>query len=226
MLVRDWMTVNVIALGVNSSVLDAAEFLREKNIRQFPVIDSAGALVGIVSDRDIRDAMPSKFIPGDAVVESGGGLYTLTAGDIMTLDPISVHSDAAMTEAAEILVKHKVGGLPVVDDAGHLVGILCQSDLVRMQKNLPIPSLFTLLDGFVPLSSSALLEAEVKRIAASKVSDAMSTKVVTIAPDMTIDEIAALMVDKKFHTLPVTDKGRLLGIVGKKDVIKTLIPRP
>lgn len=144
----------------------------------------------------------------------------------MTTEVITIGPEADITEAAKILLDKGVNGLPVVDDAGHLVGILCQSDLVRMQKNLPIPSLFTLLDGFVPLSSSALLEAEVKRIAASKVSDAMSTKVVTIAPDMTIDEIAALMVDKKFHTLPVTDKGRLLGIVGKKDVIKTLIPRP
>ncbi len=149
-----------------------------------------------------------------------------TAQDIMTTEVITIGPEADITEAAKILLDKGVNGLPVVDDAGHLVGILCQSDLVRMQKNLPIPSLFTLLDGFVPLSSSALLEAEVKRIAASKVSDAMSTKVVTIAPDMTIDEIAALMVDKKFHTLPVTDKGKLLGIVGKKDVIKTLIPRP
>lgn len=149
-----------------------------------------------------------------------------TAQDIMTTEVITISPGADITEAAKILLDKGVNGLPVVDDAGHLVGILCQSDLVRMQKNLPIPSLFTLLDGFVPLSSSALLEAEVKRIAASKVSDAMSTKVVTIAADMTIDEIAALMVDKKFHTLPVTDKTRLLGIVGKKDVIKTLIPRP
>lgn len=149
-----------------------------------------------------------------------------TAQDIMTTEVITISPEADITEAAKILLDKGVNGLPVVDDAGHLVGILCQSDLVRMQKNLPIPSLFTLLDGFVPLSSSALLEAEVKRIAASKVSDAMSTKVVTIAADMTIDEIAALMVDKKFHTLPVTDKTRLLGIVGKKDVIKTLIPRP
>ena len=149
-----------------------------------------------------------------------------TAQDIMTREVITINPEADITEAVKILLDKGINGLPVVDDAGKLVGILCQSDLVRMQKNLPIPSLFTLLDGFVPLSSSALLEAEVKRIAASKVSDAMSTKVVTVPPDMTIDEIAALMVDKKFHTLPVTDKGRLLGIVGKKDVIKTLIPRP
>ena len=147
-----------------------------------------------------------------------------TAQDIMTTEVITIGPEADITEAVKILLDKGVNGLPVVDKNGHLVGILCQSDLVRMQKSLPIPSLFTLLDGFVPLSSSALLEAEVKRIAASKVSDAMSTKVVTIGPDMTIDEIAALMVDKKFHTLPVTENGKLLGVVGKKDVIKTLIP--
>ncbi len=129
MLVRDWMTVNVMSLGVNSSVLDAAEMLREKNIRQFPVIDAQGGLVGIVSDRDVRDAMPSKFIPGDFAME-GGGLYSLTAGDIMTLEPISVTSDTAMTEVAEILVKNKVGGLPVVD-SGRLRGIITQADVLR-----------------------------------------------------------------------------------------------
>lgn len=149
-----------------------------------------------------------------------------TAQDIMTSEVITISPEADITEAVKILLDKGINGLPVVDGEGRLVGILCQSDLVRMQKSLPIPSLFTLLDGFVPLSSSALLEAEVKRIAASKVSDAMSTKVVTVAPDKTIDEIAALMVDKKFHTLPVMQDGKLLGIVGKKDVLKTLIPRP
>lgn len=130
MLVRDWMTENVISLGVNSSVLDAAELLHEKNIRQFPVIDSCGKLVGIVSDRDIRDAMPSKFIPGDMTSGKSGGLYTLTAGDIMTLDPIAVTSDAAMAEVADVLVKHKIGGLPVVD-CGRLSGIITQQDVLR-----------------------------------------------------------------------------------------------
>lgn len=144
----------------------------------------------------------------------------------MTSEVITISPEADITEAVKILLDKGINGLPVIDGEGRLVGILCQSDLVRMQKSLPIPSLFTLLDGFVPLSSSALLDAEVKRIAASKVSDAMSTKVVTVAPDMTIDEIAALMVDKKFHTLPVMQDDKLLGIVGKKDVLKTLIPRP
>lgn len=148
-----------------------------------------------------------------------------TARDIMTTEVVTISPQADVTEAVRILLEKKINGLPVVDALGSLVGIICQSDLVRMQKSLPIPSLFTLWDGFVPLSSAALLETEVKRIAASKVSDAMTAEVVTISPDISLDEIAALMVDQKFHTLPVIDDtGRLVGIVGKKDILRTLMP--
>jgi acetoin utilization protein AcuB len=130
MLVRDWMTVNVITLGVNSSIVDVADILRGKDIRQFPVVDARGHLVGIVSDRDIRDAMPSKFIPGDCADGREGGLCTLTAGDIMTLGPLTVTPDMPIDAVAEILVRHKVGGLPVVEGS-ELVGIITQADVMR-----------------------------------------------------------------------------------------------
>lgn len=148
-----------------------------------------------------------------------------TAEDIMTSPAITIGPDADITEAAKILLDRDINGLPVVDDSGRVVGIICQSDLVRMQKSLPIPSLFTLLDGFVPLSTTALLETEVKRIAASKVADAMTRKVESISPDTGVDVIATLMVDKQFHTLPVVDQGRLVGVVGKRDILRTLLPR-
>lgn len=148
-----------------------------------------------------------------------------TAKDIMTTPAMTISPKTDITEAAKILLDKDINGLPVVDDSGRLVGIICQSDLVRMQKSLPLPSLFTLLDGFLPLSSTAHLETEVKRIAASTVADAMSTKVVSIAPDTGVDEMAALMVDKNFHTLPVVEHGKLLGVVGKSDVLRTLLPR-
>lgn len=147
-----------------------------------------------------------------------------TAKDIMTTAVITIRPETDITAAARLLLEKDINGLPVVDTLDNLVGIICQSDLVRMQKNLPIPSLFTLLDGFFPLSSTALMETEVKRIAASKVSAAMTTKVMTITPDTGLDKIASLVVDKKFHTLPVLEDGRLVGIVGKRDIIKTLIP--
>lgn len=129
MLVRDWMTRNVTTLGLKTTVVDAAEIMRSKKIRQFPVIDEHGVLAGIVSDRDIRDAMPSKYLPGD--VASGGSLNNLRATDIMTPEPITVAPTTPMDIVASILQRHKFGGLPVVDGLGRLVGIVTVADVLR-----------------------------------------------------------------------------------------------
>ena len=103
------------------------------------------------------------------------------------------------------------------------MGILCQSDLIIQQKNIPIPSLFTLLDGFILLTSSKKLDREVEQIAATTAADAMPANPVTVNPDTGIEKVAALMVEKNYHTLPVMDGDKLVGIVGKEDVLKTLI---
>lgn len=129
MLVRDWMTKNVITLGLKTTVIDAAEIMRTKKIRQFPVIDERGMLAGIVSDRDIRDAMPSKYLPGDSAL--GGGLSSLRASDIMSSEPLTVSTVTPMDMVASILQRHKFGGLPVVDEAGRLVGIVTVADVLR-----------------------------------------------------------------------------------------------
>ncbi|MDP2847151.1 MAG: CBS domain-containing protein [Humidesulfovibrio sp.] len=129
MLVRDWMTKNVITLGLKTTVVDAAEIMRTKKVRQFPVIDEQGRLTGIVSDRDIRDAMPSKYLPGDAA--TGGSLDSLRAADIMTPEPMTVSPTTPVDLVASILMRHKFGGLPVVDEAGRLVGIITVADVFR-----------------------------------------------------------------------------------------------
>lgn len=129
MLVRDWMTRNVITLGLKTTVVDAAEIMRTKKVRQFPVIDEKGALAGIVSDRDIRDAMPSKYLPGDSV--TGGTLSSLRAADIMTAEPTTVSPLTPMDIVAGILMRHKFGGLPVADEAGRIVGIITVADVLR-----------------------------------------------------------------------------------------------
>ncbi|OIN98896.1 MAG: CBS domain-containing protein [Desulfovibrionaceae bacterium CG1_02_65_16] len=129
MLVRDWMTRNVITLGLKTTVVDAAEIMRTKKVRQFPVIDEKGALAGIVSDRDIRDAMPSKYLPGDSV--TGGTLASLRAADIMTAEPTTVSPTTPMDIVAGILQRHKFGGLPVADEAGRIVGIITVADVLR-----------------------------------------------------------------------------------------------
>lgn len=129
MLVRDWMTKNVITLGLKTTVVDAAEIMRTKKIRQFPVIDEKGALAGVVSDRDIRDAMPSKYLPGDAA--NGGSLGSLRAADIMSAEPMTVSTTTPVDMVANLLMRHKFGGLPVVDEAGRLVGIITVADVFR-----------------------------------------------------------------------------------------------
>ncbi len=148
----------------------------------------------------------------------------LTVRDIMTPNPLTVVAEAEIAEAIALLLKNDFNGLPVVDAGGALVGILCQSDLIAQQKKMPTPSLFTLLDGYIPLQSAKHLEKEMKKIAALTVQDAMTADPVTVSPETTVEEAATLMVDKSFHSLPVLDgAGNLVGIVGKKDILKTLV---
>ncbi len=144
--------------------------------------------------------------------------------DIMSGEIVTVGPDTEIVEAAKLLLEKRYNGLPVVDEGGKLVGIICQSDLIAQQKSIPVPTLFSFLDGFIPLSSTRKMESEIQKIAAIKVEDAMTRNPVTVKPDTSIDAVAALMVDNNFHTLPVLDdEGKLVGIVGKEDVLKTLI---
>ena len=142
----------------------------------------------------------------------------------MSRNVITVARDTEIAEATRILLENRINGVPVVDKEGKLVGILCQSDLMAQQKQFPLPSIFTLLDGYMPLSSMKRFEKEVEKIAAATIDQAMTPDPVTVGPGMSIEEVAILMVDKNFHTLPVVEGDRLIGIVGKEDVLRTLLP--
>ena len=147
----------------------------------------------------------------------------LSVKEIMTRDVITVSPETDIAHAARLLLEKSINGVPVVDGTGKLVGILCQSDLVAQQKRFPIPTLFTLLDGFIPLTSMKHLEREVQKITATTVAEAMSTNPVTVRPEASIEEVGTIMVDRNFHTIPVVDRGKLVGIVGKEDVLRTLL---
>ena len=144
-----------------------------------------------------------------------------TAQDIMTRDVITVTPDTDITQATKILLENRINGLPVVDENRRLVGIVCQSDMIAQQKRIPLPSLFTLLDGYFTLTSSKHFEKEVQKIAATRVAQAMTVAPVTVRPDTSLEEIASLMVEKKLHTLPVVNGKELVGIVGKEDMLRT-----
>ena len=147
----------------------------------------------------------------------------IKAKDIMTQKVITVTPDTEIAQAARLLLEKRINGVPVASTGGELVGILCQSDLIAQQKSIPSPSLFTLLDGYIPLTPTKRMDKEVEKIAATKVAEAMTTPPITVDPETDIERIAALMVEKNFHTVPVVDGDKLVGIIGKEDMLRTLI---
>jgi CBS domain-containing protein len=146
----------------------------------------------------------------------------LTAKDIMTRDVLSVRPDTSIEELSSILVKNEISGVPVVDDSGALYGIVTENDLISRNKRLHIPTVVSFLDAAIYLESSKKFEQEVKRLTATRVGDICSRKVVTIAEDTTVTDIATIMSEKKAHLLPVLRGGKVVGIVGKRDMVKAV----
>ncbi len=147
----------------------------------------------------------------------------LNAGDIMTTEVITVKKETLLKELAEILYENHINGVPVLDDDGLLIGIICESDLIRRDKKLHIPTVVALFDAVFYLESSKNVEKEIKRINATTVEELFTREVVTVDEKTPIEEIATLMTQKKIYTIPVMDGNRLVGIVGKGDVIRTFI---
>jgi len=148
----------------------------------------------------------------------------MKAKDMMTRDVITVYPDTEIVRAAKLMLDNHLNGLPVVDREGRLQGIICQSDLMVQQRKIPLPSFFILLDSPIPLTSQKNVEAEIKKMAATKVAEAMTPNPVTVAPETSLEDVATLMVKHNTHTLPVLDQGLLVGIIGKEDVLRTLMP--
>ncbi len=147
----------------------------------------------------------------------------LNAGDIMTTEVMTVKKETPLTELAEILYKNHINGVPVVDEKGSLIGIICESDLIRKDKKLHIPTVVALFDAVFFLESQKKIEKEIQRITATTVEELYTQKVITVDEKTPIDEIATIMTREKIYTIPVMDGDRLVGIVGKADVIRTFV---
>ncbi|MCA9937106.1 MAG: CBS domain-containing protein [Anaerolineales bacterium] len=129
-LVKNWMNSNVITISPDTALPDAHRLMTENRIRRLPVLDN-GKLVGIVTLGDVREAEPSNAT-SLSIWELNYLLSRLPIAEIMTEAPQTVGQDATVGEAAHIMMTHKVSGLPVVDNAGIIVGIITESDIFRM----------------------------------------------------------------------------------------------
>lgn len=142
----------------------------------------------------------------------------LKAKDIMTKDVITIKPEATVEELARLLIKHKISGVPVVDDKDNLIGIVTENDLISQNKRLHIPTIIRLFDAFITVGLGRM-EDEIKRMTAVTVGEICAKKVVTISEETPLDEIATIMSERNIHLLPVVEGKVLVGIIGKADIV-------
>ena len=170
MLIQDWMAKDVMTVDENTSLMRATRIMKENSIRRLPVV-SHGKLIGIITDRDVKDASPSKTTSLD-IHELYYLLSEMKIKDVMTSTPMTLSGKETLEKAALIMLNSRISGLPVVDDNDHLIGLLSETDVLRgfihmtgMQDNA-IQYVFDLSDepGSVTKVTSVLKEHETRII--------------------------------------------------------------
>jgi CBS-domain-containing membrane protein len=146
----------------------------------------------------------------------------LTARDIMTREVVTIGPEASVEDLAKLLESRRISGVPVLDAQGILVGVVTQSDLVQRSRDLDLPPALNILDLHLFLETPSHFQKRLEKLLGNKVKDVMTADPVTVAPETSVNEIARLMSAKGVHTLPVLDAGKLVGIVGKLDLIRGL----
>ncbi|HSJ58348.1 MAG TPA: CBS and ACT domain-containing protein [Anaerolineae bacterium] len=124
------MSSNPVTIGVDTGITEALRVMRERQVRRLPVLDDAGRLMGIVSEKDLLYASPSPAT-SLSIYEMHYVLSRLKVSEVMTAEVITVAPDTLLEEAATIMVDNKIGGLPVVQD-GKLVGIITETDVFKV----------------------------------------------------------------------------------------------
>ncbi len=147
----------------------------------------------------------------------------LTAAEIMTKEVITVKKETTVRELAELFTAYRIGSIPVVDDAGDLIGIVSETDLVEQDRNFHIPTVISLFDWVIYLESEKKFEKELKKMTAQTVAEIYTQEVETVAPSTPISDVADVMSRKRIHAVPVVDEGRIVGIVSRIDLIRTMI---
>jgi acetoin utilization protein AcuB len=136
MFVSERMATDLITIDPDSTIAEAKDEMSKNSIRHLPVIDDEGMLIGIVTDRDMRDAMPSSLLKKKDYEETLAKIMNYLVSDIMTKDPLTIYGYFTIQDALLAIQKKKVGALPVVDEQGYLKGLLSTRDLLTAFVNV------------------------------------------------------------------------------------------
>jgi CBS domain-containing protein len=146
----------------------------------------------------------------------------LKAKDIMTREIHTVTPDTSVEELARRFLATKVNAMPVVDENGRLLGIISESDLIAQDRPLHLPTVISLFDWVIYLESEDRFRKQVEELTAQKVGEIFTSDVATCGPETTVQEIASMMVEKGVHLIPVMENDKLLGVVARIDIIRSM----
>ncbi|MFB2877434.1 CBS domain-containing protein [Floridanema aerugineum] len=147
-----------------------------------------------------------------------------TVADVMSRDPISVRPETPLQEAIKIMAQRRISGLPVVDQAGKLVGVISETDLMWRETGVTPPAYIMILDSVIYLENPARYDRDLHKALGQTVGEVMTKdSLITTEPDQPLQKAAQLMHDKNIRRLPVIDDaGQIIGILTRGDIIRAM----
>ncbi len=145
--------------------------------------------------------------------------------DIMVTSVVALRPDDTIRRAVRVLLDHDLGGVPVVDDSGHLLGLLADDDLLVREGSVHVPSVLSLFlerSTSFPPPSVRLFDMELRKAFGVTVGEVMDGDPATCNEDETVETVATRMHDGRHRRLPVVRDGKLVGIVARRDLLRLL----
>ena len=142
--------------------------------------------------------------------------------EIMATDVVTVRRDTSVNDIARLMSERDIGGIPVVDDAHRVVGIVTELDMIIRNTRLEMPAFIQILDGRIPLETPGHYRKRLQHMLGTHAADIMTAEVVAIGPDDTVEDLAELMVKRRLNPVPVVENGILVGIVSRADLIRMM----
>lgn len=141
------------------------------------------------------------------------------AKDIMRRDVITVSPEMSVEELGRLFLEKNISGAPVLDKDGMLFGIVTENDLISKNKRLHIPTILRLFDAYIPLGRPSVMEKELSKMTALTVGEICTRDVFTVEEDAPVEEVATIMTEKRVHLVPVAKDRKVIGIIGRHEII-------
>lgn len=154
--------------------------------------------------------------------EPSGPARVTRVRDVMTSEVVFVSGEASVGRIARLMHDKAISGIPVLDEERHVVGMVTDLDLIVRNTRLEPPAFFQILDGRIPLETPGHYRKRIQHMLGTQARDVMSQDVVTIGPEAEIEALADLMFKQRVNPVPVVERGVLVGVVSRADVIRLM----